>query len=148
MTIAADSARHAQPQAAAELPVGDLRLDHVEMYVEDLDREAAEWTTRFGFTVVGTAGGAEEGFRSVALRQGKIRLVLTEGTDDEHEASLYTVLHGSGVARIALRTTDVAAAFAYAVAAAPGRWASRSGCPGPAWWPPPPSPASETWCTP
>ncbi|MFI0980556.1 4-hydroxyphenylpyruvate dioxygenase [Streptomyces sp. NPDC021093] len=115
MTIAADSARHAQPHPAAGLPVGDLRLDHVEIYVEDLDREAAEWTTRFGFTAAGTAGGAEEGFRSLALRQGRILLVLTEGTADEHEASLYTGLHGSGVARIALRTADVAAAFAHAV---------------------------------
>ncbi|MFI5765624.1 4-hydroxyphenylpyruvate dioxygenase [Streptomyces sp. NPDC051563] len=115
MTIAADPARHAQPQPAAELPFDDLRIDYVEIYVEDLDREAAAWTTRFGFTVAGTAGGAQEGFRSLALRQGRIVLVLTEGTDDEHEASLYTVLHGFGVARIALSTTDVAAAFAYAV---------------------------------
>jgi 4-hydroxymandelate synthase len=61
---------------------------------------------------MGSAGGAGEGFRSLALCQGRIVLVLTEGTDDEHEASLYTGLHGSGVARIVLRTADVAAAFA------------------------------------
>ncbi|MEV6671070.1 4-hydroxyphenylpyruvate dioxygenase [Streptomyces sp. NPDC051162] len=115
MTIAVDPKRHADSQPVSELPVADLRLDHVELYVEDLDREAAEWTTRFGFAVVGSAGGVGEGFRSLALRQGRIVLVLTEGTDDEHEASLYTGLHGSGVARIVLRTADMAAAFAYAV---------------------------------
>ncbi|MFJ8826736.1 4-hydroxyphenylpyruvate dioxygenase [Streptomyces sp. NPDC102467] len=115
MTIAADSERPAHSQPAAELPVGDLRLDHVELYVEDLDREAADWTTRLGFTVVGSAGGAGAGFRSLALRQGKIVLVLTEGIEEEHPASLFTSLHGTGVACIALRTADVAAAFAYAV---------------------------------
>lgn len=115
MTIAADSQRHTHPSPAAPLPVDDLRLDHVELYVEDLDRDAAEWTTRYGFDVVGSAGGPGEGFRSLALRQGKIVLVLTEGTADEHPASFYTGLHGSGVARIALRTADVEAAFRYAV---------------------------------
>ncbi|MQS16625.1 4-hydroxyphenylpyruvate dioxygenase [Streptomyces kaniharaensis] len=115
MTITEDFERHDQPQHDAALPVDDLRLDHVELYVEDLDREAAEWTSRYGFAVVGTAGGPEEGFRSLALRQGRILLVLTEGTDDEHPATIYVHLHGSGVARIALSTGDVEAAFAHAV---------------------------------
>ncbi|MFD3505732.1 4-hydroxyphenylpyruvate dioxygenase [Streptomyces sp. NPDC058676] len=97
-------------------PVEDLRLDHVELYVEDLDRKVADWTGEYGFAVIGTAGSPEQGFRSVALRQGRIVLVLTEGTGDEHPASAYVHSHGDGVARIALRTADVAAVFAHALA--------------------------------
>ncbi|MEU9291571.1 4-hydroxyphenylpyruvate dioxygenase [Streptomyces sp. NPDC048275] len=96
-------------------PVQDLRLDHVELYVEDLDRKVADWIGEYGFAVIGTAGSPEQGFRSVALRQGRIVLVLTEGTGDEHPASAYVHSHGDGVARIALRTSDVAAVFAHAV---------------------------------
>jgi 4-hydroxymandelate synthase len=95
--------------------VEDLRLDHVELYVEDLDRKVADWTGGYGFTVVGTAGSPAEGFRSVALRQGRILLVLTESTTDEHPAAAYVHSHGDGVARIALRAPDVAAVFDHAV---------------------------------
>ncbi|MGW2332214.1 4-hydroxyphenylpyruvate dioxygenase [Streptomyces sp. NPDC001700] len=92
-----------------------LRLDHVELYVEDLDDRVGHWVDSYGFTVVGTAGSPEQGFRSAALRQGRITLVLTEGTSDEHPASAYVLGHGDGVAAIALRTDDVAAACAEAV---------------------------------
>ncbi|KJS57039.1 4-hydroxyphenylpyruvate dioxygenase [Streptomyces rubellomurinus subsp. indigoferus] len=90
-------------------------MDHVELYVEDLERAAAEWTGRYRFAVVGTAGGPADGCRSLALRQGRILLVLTEGTDEEHPAAVYVRRHGSGVARIALRTGDASAALAHAV---------------------------------
>ena len=97
-------------------PVEGLRLDYVEMYVEDLDDRVANWVEGYGFAVVGTAGSAEQGYRSVALRQGGILLVLTVGTSNEHPASAYVHSHGDGVARIAFRTADVAAAFEHAVA--------------------------------
>lgn len=96
-------------------PLRDLRLDHVELYVEDLDDRVAYWTSHYGFAVVGTAGSAAQGFRSAALRQGRISLVLTEGTAEEHPASVYVLHHGDGVAVIALRTEDAAASFAEAV---------------------------------
>ncbi|WP_369182345.1 4-hydroxyphenylpyruvate dioxygenase [Streptomyces sp. Y1] len=119
MTVTEDFERHDRPRQAprpaAALPVDDLRLDHVELYVEDLERAAAEWTGRYRFAVVGTAGGPADGCRSLALRQGRILLVLTEGTDEEHPAAVYVRRHGSGVARIALRTGDASAALAHAV---------------------------------
>lgn len=61
-----------------------------------------------------TGGSADH--RSVALRHGQITLVLTQATSDHHPASAYVAEHGDGVADIALRTADVGAAFAAAVA--------------------------------
>ncbi|MER5768575.1 4-hydroxyphenylpyruvate dioxygenase [Streptomyces sp. NPDC001985] len=95
-------------------PLGDLSIDYVEIYVEQLEDAAFEWVDRYAFTVVGTAGSAEH--RSIALRHGQITLVLTQATSDQHPASAYVAAHGDGVADIALRTTDVEAAFAAAVA--------------------------------
>ncbi|MEU4685780.1 4-hydroxyphenylpyruvate dioxygenase [Streptomyces xinghaiensis] len=93
----------------------DLELDYTEMYVSDLDAAAAEWTGRYAFTRVATAGSAEQGFRSVQLRQGRISLVLTQGTAPGHPAARYVAAHGDGVADIALRCADVRSAFAAAV---------------------------------
>ncbi|MFD3327995.1 4-hydroxyphenylpyruvate dioxygenase [Streptomyces sp. NPDC058701] len=109
MTTAADIVRH-----DAGLPVDDLRLDHVEFYVEDLERASAHWISHYAFTPVGTAQGP--GHRSLALRHGRTLLILTQGIDDNHPATAYAHQHGDGVARIALRTADAAAAYEHAVA--------------------------------
>lgn len=109
------SAPTAPDAAAGTGHLDGLRLDHVELYVEDLDAKVGHWVDSYGFTVVGTAGSSEEGFRSAALRQGRITMVLTEGISEEHPASVYVLGHGDGVAAIALRTDDVAAAYAEAV---------------------------------
>ncbi len=95
--------------------LSDLAIDYVEMYVSDLDAKAFSWIDRYAFKMVGTGGSAEH--RSIALRQGMITLVLTEATSDRHPASEFVLAHGDGVADIALRTSDVRAAFAAAVAA-------------------------------
>ncbi|MFF2025450.1 4-hydroxyphenylpyruvate dioxygenase [Streptomyces sp. NPDC058171] len=100
------------PETASAL--GELSLDYVEIYVEHLDAAVNDWTDKYAFTVVGTSESAER--RSVALRHGGIVLVLTEGVSERHPASLYVLAHGDGVADIALRTPDVEAAFAAAVA--------------------------------
>ncbi|MFJ8013297.1 4-hydroxyphenylpyruvate dioxygenase [Streptomyces sp. NPDC096339] len=97
------------------IPLGDLSVDYIEMYVEDLDRAISEWTGKYAFTVVGTGESAEH--RSTALRHGRITLVLTQATSDRHPASAYVLSHGDGVADIALRTVDVDADFRAAVAA-------------------------------
>ncbi|WP_026412961.1 4-hydroxyphenylpyruvate dioxygenase [Actinomadura oligospora] len=96
-------------------PGVDVELDHVEMYVEDLDAAAFSWVDGYGFTVVGTGGSAEH--RSLALRQGDISLVLTMATSDRHPAHGYVAAHGDAVADIALRTADVAGVYKAAVAA-------------------------------
>ncbi len=116
----------------ATAPVGDLEIDYVEMYVADLEAAAFAWADKYAFTVVGTGGSAEH--RSVALRQGRMTLVLTAPTSHQHPASTYLATHGDGVADIALRTADVSAAFSAAVAggARPVRPPTRHGGEGPA----------------
>ncbi|MEU6066703.1 4-hydroxyphenylpyruvate dioxygenase [Streptomyces sp. NPDC047082] len=94
--------------------LGELTVDYIEMYVEDLDTAVPEWTGRYAFAVVGTSESADH--RSTALRHGQITLVLTQATSERHPASAYVPSHGDGVADIALRTTDVDTAFRAAVA--------------------------------
>jgi len=93
-----------------------LGLDYVEFYVGDLDASIAFWAGHYGCAVVGAAEDRAGGFRSVAVRNGQISLVLTEGTSPCHPASEFVAAHGDGVADIALRTADVRASFAAAVA--------------------------------
>jgi 4-hydroxymandelate synthase len=94
--------------------VDDFELDYVEMYVQDLAAQTAEWRDRYGFDVVAVGGSPQQGFRSVVLGQGDMILVLTEATADHHPAASYVLAHGDGVADIALRTADVRGAFAQA----------------------------------
>ncbi|MET9549872.1 4-hydroxyphenylpyruvate dioxygenase [Streptomyces sp. NPDC006627] len=95
-------------------PLNDLSIDYVEMYVADLAAATSSWTDRYAFTVVGTSTSADH--RGVTLRQGRITLVLTQATSEEHPASAYVLAHGDGVADIALRTADPEAAFHAALA--------------------------------
>jgi 4-hydroxymandelate synthase len=92
-----------------------LTINHVEFYVGDCAARAIDLIAEYGFHLLGQSG-PDGAARSVALGQGEIRLVLTEGRHDEHPASTYVQLHGDGVADIALRTTDAAATFQRAVA--------------------------------
>ncbi|AZM50102.1 4-hydroxyphenylpyruvate dioxygenase [Streptomyces sp. WAC 06738] len=96
----------------AGVPFGDVAIDYVEMYVGSLEAAAFDWVDKYAFSVVGTGGSPEH--RSIALRHGRITLVLTQATSDQHPASAYVQEHGDGVADIALRTADVRAAFAAA----------------------------------
>ncbi|MFG3055688.1 4-hydroxyphenylpyruvate dioxygenase [Kitasatospora sp. NPDC048239] len=106
----------------------DLGIEYVEFYVENLEARTAEWVDHYAFEVIGRSGSEALGFRSAALRQGRVVLVLTEGTAEDHPATGYVRRHGEGVADIALRTADASAAFA----AAMERGASAVGRPGPA----------------
>jgi 4-hydroxymandelate synthase len=92
-----------------------LTVDHVEFYVTDASACAAEFVARYGFDIAARSDDADPIRRSVAVRQGRIVLVFTEGIADEHPASGYVQSHGDGVANIALRTGDARAALAKAV---------------------------------
>ncbi|MFD3573394.1 4-hydroxyphenylpyruvate dioxygenase [Streptomyces sp. NPDC058644] len=117
---------------ASNNDLADLAIDYVEMYVDGLEAAVFAWVDKYAFTVVGTGGSAEH--RSIALRQGRMTLVLTEATAGRHPATTYVSTHGDGVADIALRTADVSAAFAAAVAggARPLRKPTRHAGEGPA----------------
>lgn len=111
---------------------GDLRIDHVEFFVGDAAASATELVRRYGFEIFGVSGAPDPGSEhySLAVRQGRITLVLTQGVSDQHPASAYVQSHGDGVANIALRTRDAAAVHAGAIARGarsagePVRWAS------------------------
>ncbi|WKX74082.1 4-hydroxyphenylpyruvate dioxygenase [Streptomyces sp. XD-27] len=85
------------------------------MYVGNLEEAAFGWVDKYDFAVTGTSRSTDH--RSVTLCQGSIKLVLTEPTSDRHPATIYLQAHGDGVADIALRTPDAAAAFDAAVRA-------------------------------
>ncbi|MEU6582356.1 4-hydroxyphenylpyruvate dioxygenase [Nocardia sp. NPDC046763] len=97
----------------------DIRaIDHVEFYVGDAHQSAFYLCTAFDFRTVGR-GGPETGLagqRSVLVRHGDIRLLLTCALDPNHPAAHYVAAHGDGVSCIAFETADAAAAFDEAVA--------------------------------
>lgn len=92
-------------------------VDHVEFYVGDAQQYAFYLCTAFGFRVCGQ-GGPETGLadqRSLLLRQGGIRLLLTSALNERHPAAQYVARHGDGVAAIAFEVDDAAEAFATTV---------------------------------
>jgi 4-hydroxymandelate synthase len=96
--------------------VADIGLAYVEFYVGDAEEQAAFLVERYGFRVVARSLPADTGRRSVALGQGAVRFVLTEGRRDTHPATVYVGRHGDGVANIAVTAADARAAFTEAVA--------------------------------
>jgi 4-hydroxymandelate synthase len=106
----------------------DLRVDHVEFYVADAARAAADLVTRYGFEACAVSGGRDADHYSVALRQHRNVVVFTEALDETHPASFYVQQHGDGVGNIALRTGDVEGVFTAAVArgARPVAYADRT----------------------
>lgn len=121
--------------SSSQTDIRNLDTDHVEFYVADADASAAELAECYGFEVLGTLGGREpwQDSYTVAVRQGDITLLMTQGVGDRHPAGRYVDLHGDGVANIALRADDAAAAFAEAVRAgaipvsAPAAWNGQAG---------------------
>ncbi|MGR4854921.1 4-hydroxyphenylpyruvate dioxygenase [Streptomyces violaceus] len=91
----------------------NFEIEYVEIYVGNLEEAAFGWVDQYAFAVAGTSRSADH--RSVTLSQGPIKLVLTEPTSDRHPATAYLQTHGDGVADVALRTSDAAAAFEAAV---------------------------------
>jgi 4-hydroxymandelate synthase len=92
-------------------------IDHLEFYVEDVDRSVSHLCAAYGFRVAGQ-GGPESGLdgcRSVLLRQGHIAVLLTSALGDRHPAAEYVRLHGDGVAVVGMTVEDAAGAFTVAV---------------------------------
>lgn len=92
-------------------------VDHLEFYVEDLDRWAGELCGTFGFEIAGS-GGPDTGLtgcRSLLLVQGEIRIVLTTALGSGHPAADYVRQHGDGLAVVAMTVDDVPGTFGAAV---------------------------------
>ena len=91
-------------------------FDHVEYYVGDLAAVASALRDGYGFRVAGRSRAAS-GRHSVLLKQGQIKLLLTEPTADDDPVAAYLAKHGDGVAVIAFATEDVTQAFADVISA-------------------------------
>jgi len=91
-------------------------IDHVEWYVDDLEKSVAGFCHDFGFHLADPGPGDDPGCRSMLLRHGQISLLLTAAVATGHPAAEFVRRHGDGVATIAFRTVDVRAAFEMAVA--------------------------------
>ncbi|SCG16028.1 4-hydroxyphenylpyruvate dioxygenase [Micromonospora echinofusca] len=93
----------------------DIRgIDHIELFVGDARQAAFYFDRAVGFQLCGQ-GGPETGLaeqRSLLLRQGDVRMLLTTGLTAEHPASRYVRRHGDGVAVVALEVDDAAGAYA------------------------------------
>ncbi|MCX5199522.1 4-hydroxyphenylpyruvate dioxygenase [Streptomyces sp. NBC_00249] len=99
----------------------DLSLDHIRFHVRNIETTLAWLIGGYGLAVravsrPGAGSGAEAGARSVEVGANDISIVLTEAVSDNHAAARYVARHGDGVADIALRVPDAAAAHATAVA--------------------------------
>jgi 4-hydroxymandelate synthase len=90
-------------------------IDHVEFYVGDAQQSAFYLCSAMGFRLCGENASADS--RSLLLRQGRIRLLLTSALTQDHPAAEYVRRHGDGVAVIALETADAEAAYRSAVSA-------------------------------
>src|SRR5215468_11103063 len=93
-------------------------IDHIEFYVADLSRWAADLTNAYGFCLSGRAERADH--ESLLFRHGRAQLLVTAARGGTHPAAQYVHTHGDGVAVIALRTDDVRAAFGEAIAGGAG----------------------------
>ncbi|HET7018600.1 MAG TPA: 4-hydroxyphenylpyruvate dioxygenase [Streptosporangiaceae bacterium] len=91
-------------------------FDHVEYYVEDLEKAAEGLCGSYGFRLAGRSV-ASTGPRSVLLRHGHVKMLVTApGTADDAVAA-YLSRHGDGIAMIAFATDDVRQTFDAVVAA-------------------------------
>jgi 4-hydroxymandelate synthase len=94
-----------------------LGLDHVEVYVPDLEQAIRRFVGELGFVVTGRRGPGEAPEPSVALGCGTTSLVCTGPANGGGPVAEFLRRHDEGVANIALRTSDAAGAFEAAVGA-------------------------------
>ncbi|GGZ16156.1 4-hydroxyphenylpyruvate dioxygenase [Streptomyces inusitatus] len=94
-------------------------IDHLEFYVTDLDRSVEIFRDGYGFQPLAASTPLEDsltGHRSVLLRHGAARVVVTAATRPDSEVAAFVAEHGDCVRNIALRVDDVPAACARATA--------------------------------
>ena len=91
-------------------------FDHVEYYVDDLEKTAEGLCGSYGFRLAGRSA-ASSGQRSVLLRHGRIKILLTAPASADDAVAAYLARHGDGIAMIAFTTDDVRQTFDRVVAA-------------------------------
>lgn len=91
-------------------------FDHVEYYVDDLEKTAEGLCGSYGFRLAGRSS-ASSGQRSVLLRHGQIRLLVTAPARADDAVAAYLSRHGDGISMIAFATDDVRQTYDDVVAA-------------------------------
>jgi 4-hydroxyphenylpyruvate dioxygenase/4-hydroxymandelate synthase len=92
-------------------------VDHVELYVGDAMLSAYFFCHALGFRMVAHAAPESglEGRRSIVLKQGSSRVVLTSALGSQGPVAEYVRAHGDGVKDVAFATPDAVGAFQEAV---------------------------------
>jgi 4-hydroxymandelate synthase len=85
----------------------DLSIAHVEIYTPSIRAAAKELRQFYGFRAAPPPAHTHDPETSLALANGSVRLLLTDGPPDA--VGEYLNAHGAGVVNIALATSDVAA---------------------------------------
>ena len=97
----------------------DVRgVDHIEIFTGNALQAAHFYRTAFGFDQIAYSG-PETGVRdraSYALKQGKVRLVVTAPVLPDGEVASFVQIHGDGVRSVAFEVGDAEQAYASAVA--------------------------------
>lgn len=104
-------------KSAAPRDGQDMKLAHVEFYVEDLDEVVDRLAESYGFTKSPEADVATSAdtHRSAVMRGGLITLVVTQALSETHFAHDFVWRHGDGVGNLGIGVADVTAAFEDAV---------------------------------
>ena len=98
-------------------PLRLIDVDHIRFYVGNAKQAAQFYANTFGFTVDQvadlTTGSRDEA--NYLLTQGNIRLILTSGLSQDHEAHEHVKRYGDGVRSIAFTVDDAEAAYNQAI---------------------------------
>jgi methylmalonyl-CoA epimerase len=81
------------------------RVDHVHVYVKELNKAREFFADLLGTRFSGTMGGEEVGFRSVVSPFG---IELLEGTSPDSDVGKAVAKRGEGLAAISLKVDNIA----------------------------------------
>jgi 4-hydroxyphenylpyruvate dioxygenase len=102
-------------------PLGIKGIDHIEFYVDDVDKWAEYHAEKLGLCrrAQGDTSTGLKGRRAVVVGQGRVNFLFAEPQGDSAEANeirAYLDTHGCGVKDVAFRVDDVRAALQHAEA--------------------------------
>jgi len=104
---------------ATHNPLGIRGIDHIEFFVDDVDKWANFYVERFGMyrRAYGDPSTGVKGRRAFVVGQGRVNFLLAEAAGTGPEADViraFVALHGSGVKDVAFRVGNTEAALKHA----------------------------------
>lgn len=89
-----------------------MKIDHIGIATDGIDRAAMFWREALGVAVSDTEEVAEQGVRVSMLPVGESRIELLEATGADSPIAKFLEKRGPGIHHIALRVDDIRAALA------------------------------------